>query len=444
MSWKQYLECGAKAVWQGEFTSAEKSLKQALQFAKEHFARSDSRFPLTLSFMGHLYFRTGDFDRAEKLLAQSLKLHSEAKYLNDPCMLMDLFCLAQIKSHQGNFADACRLLDDTMDRIQTARPFQPEIISFGIGSFLQLASDFRTATAGSSMITTAAPAHEPEPALAPAAAEPTKPAKPSGPEPLPLPQMEMKESASAGDIWQQQFQTGLASMKTDDAEFDEVITAYLNFESAYRLAVGMFAPDDMRLIATIKGLADASSKLHLYDQAEGLYRQAITQAKSNIANAAAAGNSIRLALGFMYVEAGMFKSAKAIFDEENTIDLPREAEPLRKRLADAQQILKVYDQAQDLLSQAEAAEMLDDLDKAAKLANNALSQLKQAFPPQHIENAKVLRYRGRLLTRTGNKEQGEELENRAARIEKSDTAQKDEWTRRTAELPRVELDPVPV
>lgn len=425
MSWKQYIQDGTAAVWQGDFASAEKVLKLALQYAKEHFSQRDSRTALTLSLLGHAYFRTGDYARAEKLLEPALKMHTDSKFLNDPCVLMDLYCLAQIKSAGGKNDEACRLLDDTMDKLQSAHAYQPQIVAYGIGGLMQLASDIRNATARS------APAPEPAPA-------------PAEPEPLPLPQMELKQTANPGDIWQQQFQTGLASMKTDDAEYDELITAYLNFESAYRLATDLFPADDMRLIATIKGLADASTKLRLFDQAENLYRQAIGQAKSSKANAAAAGNSIRLALGFMYVEAGRFSFAKSIFDEENIDDLPREAEPLRKRVEHAVEILRIYDQAQNLMSQAEVAEQMEDFDKAAKLANTAVSQLKQAFPPQHIEHARVLRYRSSLLRKIGNDDQAGELEKRADRIEKSNRAQDEEWARRTAELPRVDSNPVPV
>lgn len=441
MSWKQYIQDGTTAVWQGDFASAEKLLKLALQFAKEHFSQRDSRTALTLSLLGHVYFRTGDYARAEKLLEPALKMHTDSKFLNDPCVLMDLYCLAQIKSAAGKNDEACRLLDDTMDKLQSAHAFQPQIVAYGIGGLMQLASEIRNAT------TSSAPAPEPKPTPASAPEPepaPAPPAAPAAPEPLPLPQMELKQTANPGDIWQQQFQTGLASMKTDDAEYDELITAYLNFESAYRLATDLFPADDMRLIATIKGLADASTKLRLFDQAENLYRQAIGQAKSSKANAAAAGNSIRLALGFMYVEAGRFSFAKSIFDEENIDDLPREAEPLRKRVEHAVEILRIYDQAQNLISQAEVAEQMEDFDKAAKLANTAVSQLKQAFPPQHIEHARVLRYRSSLLRKIGNDDQATELEKRAERIEKSNRAQEDEWVRRTAELPRIDSNPVPV
>jgi tetratricopeptide (TPR) repeat protein len=378
-----------------------------------------------LSLLGHVYFKRGDFGKAEKLLQQSLRMHSEADLLNDPCLLMDLFCLAAIKQAGGDEREARRLYEETAMKIRDGKPFERAVVAQAVDEFLRMADSIPPATSAAT-----AGGAPPEPhASAPTASEP-----------LPLPAMEMREAGNAGDIWQQQFQTGLARMKVEDAEYDELVTAYLNFESAYRLAIGMFADDDMRLIATIKGLADASTKLRLFDQAEALYRQAISQAKANKANAAAAGNSIRLALGFMYIEAGTFRLAKSIFDEESTDNLPNEAEPLRKRVQDALHVLKIYDQAQNLLSQAEMAEKTDDLERAAKLANNALSALKQAFPPHHAENAKVLRYRGTLLERLGHADQAAELLQRAERIEKSGNAQQDEWLRRTADLPRVELE----
>lgn len=431
MSWNQYIQDGTAAVRRGEDTIAEKALKKALHYAKEHFSRTDSRLALTLSLLGHVYFRRGDFGKAEKLLQQSLRLHSEAELLNDPCLLMDLFCLAAIKKAGGVPAEARRLYEETATKIRDGKPFEGSVVAQAVDEFMRMA-DSLPEPAASAPATTRGGVNK----AAPAGPPPEATAR----EPLPLPAMELREDGNAGDIWQKQFQTGLARMKVDDAEYDELVTAYLNFESAYRLAIGMFADDDMRLIATIKGLADASTKLRLFDQAESLYRQAIRQAKTNRANAAAAGNSIRLALGFMYIEAGMFRLAKSIFDEEGTDNLPVEAEPLRKRVQEALAVLKIYDQAQNLLSQAEIAEKTDELERAAKLANNALSALKQAFPPQHIENAKVLRYRGDLLQRLGNSSQADELFQRAERIEKSGLAQQDEWLRRTADLPRVTVE----
>jgi len=174
-----------------------------------------------------------------------------------------------------------------------------------------------------------------------------------------------------------------------------------------------------------------------------LYRQALEQSKTHPENAAQASSSIRLALGFMYLDAGQFPMAKTILDAETTEGWPKEAEPLRKRLSDAQRLLKAWDMAQNLLGQAETSEQVGDLDRAAKLANNALSQLKQAFPPHHLENARLLRYRASVLSRMGSAEQAEELEKRAERIERTHQAEQVDWIKRTAELPRVELDPVP-
>jgi tetratricopeptide (TPR) repeat protein len=331
MTWNQYIEEGTTAVRRGDHAAAEKSLKAALAFAKEKFSRSDSRLALTLSLLGHVYFKIGDFGRSEKLLEQSLKLHAASDHLNDPCLLMDLFTLAEIKQAGGKNSEACRLYDETLERLQCQNPQQAEIIQQATSLFRKMADEIRPATTASEPA--AQPESEPTSAPVPAEAPREKGA-------LPLPKMQLREAGSAGEIWQQQFQTGLASMKMDDAECDELITAYLNFESAFRLANGMFAKDDMRLIATAKGLADASTKLRLFDQAEALYHDAIARTRANTANAAAAGNSIRLALGLMYVEANNFKQARTIFDEESIEGLPREAQHLRKRLEDASRVLR--------------------------------------------------------------------------------------------------------
>lgn len=364
MSWNQFIDEGIRALKRSDSARAEKSLKAALHYAKEHYSRTDPRLSLTLSFLGHLYFSIGDFDRAEKLLEQSVRLHDESDEATDVCLSMDKFALTEIKGHVANRAPA----------------------------------------------------------------------------PLPLPTMSQvpSETDTMDGVWQQQFQTGLASMKTDEPESEELVTAYLNLESAYRLASSMFSAGDMRLIATIKALADASMKLKMFEEAESLYRRVIEQTRGTDANSVSAGQSLKLALALLYVESGNFNKAKEIFAEDDFSSLPQEAAPLKKRIEHARSLIKVYNQAEDLLAQAFAAESMGDLERASKLANNCLSQFKQGFPPNHIENARILRYRSSVLDKLEQTDQATELLQRAERIERAHLQQLEKWTRLADELPRIE------
>lgn len=411
VSWNQHIEDGTVAVKRADYMAAEKSLLAALQLAKAN-GKSDSRLALTLSLLGHVYFHMGDFPKAEKLLEQSLRLHSESTSVNDPCWFMDLFSLAEIKQAVGKDAEACKLYDDTLAKLQKAQLKETSKAK-------QAADVFKELSERASMRVSK---------------EHRKPA-------LPPPALEKRtgENGKLDDVWQQQFQTGVQSMKTEEPECDELITAYLNLESAYRLSVSLFPQDDMRVIATIKALADASTKLQIFDQAERLYRRAIENSKNN-PNFVAAAGSLNLALALMHIEAGQFAQAQVIFSEHNFDNLPAEAEPLKKRISEAKKLIQVFNSTVEILTQAQSAEETGDLERASKLANNALLQLKQGFPPNHLTNVRVLRYRASVLERQGHPEMATELEERADRIMRADQAKRAEWARLAEELPRVEME----
>lgn len=460
MSWNQLIDEGTRAVGRTDYAAAEKSLKLALQFAKENFERTDGRLALTLTMLGHVYFHSGDFMRAERLLEQSLRLHSEDSNLNDPCVLMDLFSLAEIKQSTGKRAEACRLYNETLQKIEPANPHDCKKIQEAAKTFRALAKKVESSLSererecAISPLTSLATPSDALPVLQlerlhlemEAANATNGGGDDSGPAPLPLPSLTREPSNNAGtldEVWQQQFQTGLASMRLDEPECDELVTAYLNLESAYRLATSMFIPQDMRFIATVKALADACTKLRMFDDAEMLYRQAMEQSNNSKENAVAAANSLKLALGLMYVEAGQFKHAQSMLDQDELAALPPEASALKKRVEEALALLKVYNQAELFLSQASTAEEMGDLERASRLANNALAQFKQGFPPAHIENARILRYRSNLLSKLGQDDQSQDLLQRAERIERANEAKLAEWARIIEELPRVAHTAVP-
>jgi tetratricopeptide (TPR) repeat protein len=412
MSWTGKIQQSSKEAWRGAFVATERSLKEALQYAKENFPRTDSRLAITLSLLGHTFFVKNDFERAEQLLEQARRLHRTEDASVNPCLTMDLFCLIELKCAFGKYSEAAQLCDEIRKHVSTLQT-PVAATSREVATILSTLADTISSAESAALDEMV--------------------------ESLPLPTYEEAEGGSFDEVWQHQFQTGLASMRTDEAETDELITAYLNLESAYRLASSMFKPNDMRSIATVKALADACTRLRMFTEAEALYRQAIASVRTTNVSADAAGNSIKLALALLYIESGQFGQAHAIFSEEDFSGLPPEAEPLRKRIDEANQLLSVYLRTEELLQQAAQAEEMQDLERAAKLANNALSQLKQGFPPGHIENARVIRYRSDLLMKLGNDEQAMELMQRAERIERSHEAKRSEWARLVQELPKIEM-----
>src|SRR6185437_5581139 len=120
MSWDEHISHGISAVQLSDYATAEQAFKHALHIAKHDFNRSDERLALTLSLLGHTYFRNEDFRRAELLLEQSLRLHVQAEELNDPCVLMDTFSLGEIKASTGQRLEACRLYNKIISRLKNA------------------------------------------------------------------------------------------------------------------------------------------------------------------------------------------------------------------------------------------------------------------------------------------------------------------------------------
>jgi hypothetical protein len=474
MSWDEYISDGISAVKNSDHAGAEQAFKQALKFAKHNFARHDSRLALPLSLIGHMYFHNQDFQRAEMLLEQSLRLHSESDTLNETCVLMDLFSLGEIKVARGKRVEACRLYQQTLERLQAAAEYdEAEVLRQGTQQFEELFQKNLALLSYTERlelmqpelihsILAAANASE----LEPEEEEPPSPDEPAasaeqiseddteyGDTP-PVSSITMSEdelsttgSRSIREVWKNQLHTGLSALLSADDEQESYVTAYLNIESALRLAQQMFAPGDKRLTSTIKALADASAKLRMFELAESLYREAIALAKRSLDGDELAVAALRLSLALFYAEFDQLRQAKKMLDEVKVPPNLSESEYGKGLLPRIEKVcvqIGIYNSVQGLLRQAQSAEESQDREKAAKLANNALSTLRQGFTPDHPEHARVLRYRSRILLELGQTKQSEELSQRADRIEHAYEASRNQWDKVTEELPRPDLQRVAV
>lgn len=467
MAWHEHIRNGISAAQQSDMAGAEKSLKLALHEAKEKFGRTDSRLALTLSLLGHTYFHCLDFPRAERLLEQSVRLHSQSPDFNDACFLMDSFSLGTIKIAHGQRLEACRLYGEVLARLTRDGDCKQEVVQRAVEQFQsllnehvpQLNDDERRILMGkpdeeehapsaaepdTEYDTTSEPAPLPPPTLAPAdaplpgivsaAAQATNDPSISG-------------SYSAADIWEHQLNKGLSGLKVEEDEKETLVAAYLNLESALRLARKLFQPGEPQLISTINALAESAAKLRMQEVSEALFREAIMMARQHARPDQVDVSTLRIGLALLYADFERFKQVRKIFEEENVSagDLvARFGETLAPRIEVVREQIKTFEAVQSLLRQAQTAEEAGDLERAAKFTNTALSQLRQAFPPQHPEQARVLRYRARLLEALGNTEQCSELSRRAERIEKANEALNEGWTKLTDDLPRPENEGVTV
>jgi tetratricopeptide (TPR) repeat protein len=459
MSWNQHITDGISAVRAFDYASAEQSFKQALQYAKTHFSRVDERLSLTLSLLGHTYFRTEDFKRAELLLEQSLRLQVESESFIEPCLLMDMFSLGEIKRCTGKRLEACRLYDQTINRLRdngtgtlAARQARGHFAQ-RLETFVSELSDEERGLIGQVDEPQETKEQTPEEVEENAARDDTAYGAAlhsvDNVEPHTETVDAQPESGSSTDsamfeLWHQQLNNGLSGLHDVDEEEESWVSAYLHLESALRLAHKLFPSSDERLIRTLKALADASAKLHLWEQAEALYREAIACAKRADDNTSV--DALRLHLALFYVDFDQLHQAKRILESVKMTSSTGQSpysEGLISRVEKACRLVAVYDTVQSLVRQAQSAEEQKDLEKAAKLTNNALTTLRQGFSPSHPETARVLRYRSQLLRDMGNLEQSDELASRAERIERANEGNTDQWSKRTEDLPKPDLG-VPV
>ena len=469
MSWDKYIEESIGAVRKGDYLATEDSLKLALQYAKQNYPRGDGRLAFVLSLLGHTYFVNTDFGRATLLLEQSLKLHIESRLPDNPCLIMDLFCLGEIKKSRGKRVDACRLFTDVLDQLKETRTKSGDMVR-AIDRFHDMLVEQRSQlseverraldqpllaamqTAIETALSITGGAIELEPigsseetngsadgvdsehhsAAREAEAAPMAPAVAPSP-------------AALAEVWQMQLKNGLNSMQAEDDERETLVSGYLNLESALRLARGIFERSDERFIGTVKAIADASAKLRMFNQAEALYREAVAMAKSNSTGAEPTVSTLRLNLALLYCDFDLFKASKGILDEEGAVnESVQDYEELNKRVAHARDQIRIFESATELINQAQIAEKDGDYEKAAKLTNNAMSQMKQGFAPNHGELAGMLRYRARVLKLLQRDDQATELMERAERIERAQDTMATDWLKITDDLPRAEVAGVAV
>lgn len=449
MSWDKYICDGISAVSSADYAKAESALKKALHYAKENYPREDGRLAVTLSLLGHMYFQNQDFVRAEMLLEQSLRLHNQDSTgnFNEPCVLMDLFSLGEIKKATGKRAEAVKLYDQTLRRMRDSGQHSRAVVQQATERFEQLLKNTKAQLNPAELEVLES---QPPPVYPPPSVETPTPVDcmpvvwPPQPQQTAAEAQQAQEQATARmqEVWQQQLQTGLTALSHEDDERETIVTGYLNCESAYRLSQALFSAADLRHIATTKGLADASAKLRLFEQAEALYKQAYdAMKKTGDASAVASSHAVHVALGLLYVDWSRFTDAKEILASE---EIPPEmkSQPafanFCKRFAKAKQTIQVWETVTDLKKQAHDAESSDDIDKASRLVNHATSILKQSFPPNHPENAQLLQYRSELLRKLGHDEQAQDIEQRVIRINKANELAAANWARIAEELPAVD------
>jgi tetratricopeptide (TPR) repeat protein len=474
MSWDEHISHGISAVQLSDYAAAEQSFKHALQIAKHDFSRSDERLALTLSLLGHTYFRNEDFRRAELLLEQSLRLHVQAEDLNEPCVLMDTFSLGEIKASSGQRLEACRIYDQIIMRLKMAASSGFPVVEGAADRFeTQLSSYYQQLTE-----------EERNQFLEPAPVETTDEGgdddsaeeehlqaqldeavqeqlceeveeqgteyggtPPQDARLVPGNTLTASGTHTIEGLWDTQLKKGLATLTLDDDEKEAWVSGYLNLESALRLANRMFEPADPRRITNMKALADASARLKLYEQAEALYRDAIANAKSAVDPDPTQVTVLRLYLGLFYAEFDQLKQAKKILENtkmpENMSQVS-DGEALARRVEKVNRLIGVHDTVQNLMRQAQTLEEQGDVDKAAKLTNTALNAMKQGFAANHPEVARVLRYRSQLLKALGQDAQADETAQRAERIEKANEAMFAAWTKITEDLPKPDSQGVTV
>ncbi len=464
MLWDNYVRKATAAVGKSDYAEADQLLKQALQYARENFSADDGRLGLTLSLLGQLYFKSKDFAQAETLLEGSLKLQADCGKLDYLCALMDLFSLCQIKGAKGELEQALDLYDQTLNKIKADRASDNELMRQAGEHFEKLFAMSRrsltsaprsaTASKGLSALTAgsqAAPVSHAEhaqfvttaqgsgarAALTNSAYQSTFQAEPAV--------VAQSEPSGFYDLWTRQFRTGLASLADADAEEETVISAYLNLESALRLARNVFASGDLRLAQTMAHLAEASDRLGLYDQAEMLLRLAISFVKPATVSAVSDVLTIKLQFLSFCIKHDRYYAAESLLSEieqyaVNAVKESPEYVRATAGIADMRKRYKAYVAAQDLLMQAVTSESAGTLETAAKMYGIALSMIRQAFRPDHPDVAQILRCRANTVRKLGNPDQADELEDRAERIEKANEAARAHTCQITASLPRPEIE----
>src|SRR5581483_9363591 len=111
-----------------DYHSCEVLLRDALKEASETFSRDDSRLALSCSLLGQFYFRMKAFNKAESLLDQAWKVEVKARRLNEPCLLMDAFVLAEIKKSKGEVQQACQIYLETINSVKSSIPLEPQVV----------------------------------------------------------------------------------------------------------------------------------------------------------------------------------------------------------------------------------------------------------------------------------------------------------------------------
>jgi tetratricopeptide (TPR) repeat protein len=128
MSWNQHIKNAILAAERVDYHSCEVLLRDALKEASETFSRDDSRLALSCSLLGQFYFRLRAFSKAESLLEQAWKSELKARKINEPCLLMDAFVLAEIKKSKGQTQQACQIYLDTINCLKSSIPSEPDVV----------------------------------------------------------------------------------------------------------------------------------------------------------------------------------------------------------------------------------------------------------------------------------------------------------------------------
>jgi tetratricopeptide (TPR) repeat protein len=438
MSWEAYIKDGIKSVRRGQFDAAELSLMKALSLAKENFERSDDRIAMTLSLLGQVYFNKKDFGMAEKLLEQSVRLHAQQESFADPSMFMDLFCLCEIKKFNGAFQQALSLYDQMLPVLKDKKVLDDRL---------------KTEEAVSRLEELLAQCKELAPPLPEVSNEEIIEAVLAGvledeaPTQLVGQDGEGSNALTMFNLWQSQTNSGKEQLQCDEDEDEHYVSAYLNFESAWRLARDLFKPEDFRLWSTLSLLAESACRLHMDALSERLYRQAIEGAHMCPSASPADVSTLNLKLAELYSQMDNYRAAESLIEQSEILlvkcGLALNEEQMRT-WHNIKDRAKLLSSTADVIGESVRLEAAGQLDKANKLLRSCLATFKHSFPPDHLQIAILLRSRAHVLAKMGSGKESSELMERAERIEKANAKERAKWNELTKELPLPESDSLAV
>lgn len=102
------MEAGARASRENNFAEAERSYKNAVEYA-EQLNPHEARLGLSLGYLGTLYFGRKDWPDAQQAYERQLKVVTEIYGANSPQISMPLTSLGQVYAEQGEYAQAEKL-----------------------------------------------------------------------------------------------------------------------------------------------------------------------------------------------------------------------------------------------------------------------------------------------------------------------------------------------